>query len=244
MIKLKDYKKELESMNKEIKILPDGYLTKKRKFYYRGINGKEIGITKKPELIHQLCRQRYLLTRQKQLTNNISIASYYIQNLDTTTPNEIISKLPSAYQDLPISYFFHPSVADWLAESYETNPYPLEEPGYESKNGIVFRTKSEYLISILLDEYDIPYRYDAEITLGNKTKYADFIIKNPFNGKIFIWEHFGALDKPEYIQGMNKKMNLYMKHGYIPFDTLIYTFEIDVKDHSRLRYLIENVIFN
>ena len=240
---LKNCKRELKMMNKQIQILPHGYLGKKRKFYYHALNGKEIGITKDPELISQLCRKRFLLARKEQITNNISTITQFINSIDKSTPKELIRNLPNAYQDLPISYFFHPSVADWIDAPYEKNPHPLQEPGFESKNGIIFRSKSEYSIGNQLDGYDIPYRYDAEITLGKQKIYANFLIKNPFNGELYIWEHLGTLNHLGDIEEMNEKINLYMEHGYIPFDTLIYTFEVDVNDDSRLQNLIEDIIF-
>jgi hypothetical protein len=93
-----------------------------------------------------------------------------------------------------------------------------------------------------LEENGIPYQYDVALTLDKKTIYPDFTIKNPFNGKLILWEHFGALNQPSYEQRMNDKMRLYMKCGYIPFETLIDTFEFDVGNRCRLLDLIEHII--
>lgn len=95
------------------------------------------------------------------------------------------------------------------------------------------------LIANQLEFYNIPYRYEAAITLGHQTKYPDFIIKKPSNGKLILWEHFGAFHQPNYVQKMNEKMNLYTKYGYIPFETIIYTFELDIRIPHRLQGLIE-----
>ena len=238
--KLTNYKKELEAINEELTTLPEGYLLKRKKFYWQVINGKEIGITKSPKIIQQLCRKKYLLVRQKQLTHNFSTPLNQLNKLDNRTPSEIIQEFSKAYQGLPKKYFFHPSIEPWLSKVHKMNPYPIESI-YHTKNGIQLRSKSELLIANLLEEYEIPYKYDIAFALGEKTIYPDFQIKNLFTGKFIIWEHFGALNQPSYEQQMHSKMEGYTKRGYIPFETLIYTFEFDI-DSSRLQSLIENVI--
>ena len=98
------------------------------------------------------------------------------------------------------------------------------------------------MIANLLEEHDIPYHYDAEITLATKKIYPDFVIKHPFTGENIIWEHFGALHQEGYEEKMNNKMKLYLKHGYVPFETLIYTFEFDVIGNRRLEDLVQGIL--
>jgi len=241
---LKKLKKKLAKVNKELQKMPDGRLKRRGMFYYHIIGEKEIGITKNPRLIRKLCRKKHLLSLKKQLENNIPVISRHLGKLDETTEKEMVSALSNTYQGLPISYFLYSSaIDDWLAEPFEKNPFQLKKgEGYATETGIVFRSKSEYIIATILDSYNIPYRYEAAITLGNKTEYPDFIIMNPFTETLIIWEHFGAIHLPEYVEKMNDKMNRYMKNGYIPFKNLICTFEPDINEISRLHVLIENII--
>ena len=242
--KLKNCEKELEEINEELQTVPAGSLVKKGLFYYHSINGKEIGITNNDELIRMLCRKKYLIARKRQLDNNIPIISRYLNKLDTSTPKSIIRSLPNAYQGMPDSYFYHQSIEDWLSMPYPKNQYRTDEWDYFSNNGIPVRSKSEVLIANQLENYHIPYRYEAAITLGKQTKYPDFTIKNPFNGQLIIWEHFGAFNQQDYDKKMNNKMNLYLKHGYILFENLILTFEFDIRNDRRLKDLIENIILD
>lgn len=242
IVKLNNCKKELEAVNEELKALPAGSLVKRRSFYSHAANEKEIGITGNTELIRKLGRKKYLLIRQKQLSNNISVLSRAVNKFDNTTQEKIIDSFPETYQQLPDTYFFHPSIESWQAGSCQRNPYQPEECKYISKSGTSLRSKSELLIANLLEEYGIPYHYDVALKLGNKTIYPDFIIRNPHNGKLIIWEHFGALNQTGYGQKMNDKMDLYMKHGRTPFENLIYTFEFDIRNRHRLEYMIENII--
>jgi len=237
---LKESEEELIMIDKELAALPPGQLIKRKKYYCYKYNGEEVAITKNPKLIEELLRKRYLLERKAQLEQNISIISRVITKLDTKTPKELIQQLPKAYQDMPSHHFYHPSIKEFLEKSYPKNPFPME--GYHTKNGIQVRSKSEAIIGSKLEEYDIPYRYEIPLILGNQKKYPDFTIKNPFTGKTVIWEHFGALNQPEYEQKMNNKMTLYLKSGYTPLKNLIYTFEFDIKTPKRLKNLIEQVI--
>lgn len=231
---------ELESVDQELKQMPKGHLAKRRAFYCHVAGEKAIGITKNKDLIRRLCRKKYLLTRKKQLENNLSIVSQVVERFDVATPKETIESFSKSYQGLTESYFFHSSINEWLEEPYKKNPYPVEGGGnFFSNNGTALRSKSEVLIANQLEKYNIPYRYDSAFTLGGQTKYPDFVIKKPYTGETIIWEHFGALHQPGYEQKMNEKMELYMKHGYIPFENLIYTLEFDVKKPQRLQYLIE-----
>jgi len=236
------YEKWLSTINAELLILPKGRGAKKGTRFYHVVNGKEIGITKNTELIRMLCRKRYLLALKKRLEKNISI-SKPISKLISIKPEEIIRSLPESFQSMPISYFYHPSVEKWLTRPTKENTH--EGKTYEIKEGVVVRSKSEYMIGGLLESYinmyNFLYLYEPVLTLDGRTKFPDFIIIDLFTGKVIIWEHFGALHEPEYEKEMNKKMELYLANGFIPFETLIYTFEFDMNTR-RLKDLIENII--
>ena len=242
MVEWKRYKRELDAIQKECETLPAGRLAKKGGFYYHVTDGKEMGITRNPALIQSLCRKKYLLAREKQLDDNMSTISQGIDKWNDATPEEMIRSFSHVYQSVPGEYFFHPSIQRFLEKPSVKNPYQLEEGVLFSKNGVPVRSKSEMLIANQLEDYNIPYRYEDAITLGKQTKYPDFTIKNPFNGKIVFWEHFGVLHHPGYEQKMNDKMSLYLEYGYIPFETIIYTFEFDVRRARRLQDLIEQII--
>jgi len=229
----------LSAVTAELLKLPAGRLVQRGKRYYHVVNEKEVGITKKPELIQQLRRKNCLLNLKKRLEKNVLIFSKAISNLVSINPEEIIRTLPASYQDVPISHFNHPTIEKWLARPRKENTFKGKK--YEVKKGVKVRSKSEYMIACLLDEYGIFYLYEVVITLDGETISPDFIIINLFTGKIIIWEHFGALHESKYAKKMNTKMGLYLNHGFIPFETIIYTFEFDM-NISRLKKLIEDVI--
>jgi len=233
------YKKKLSAVNAELLTLPEGCLVIRGTRYYHVVDGKTIGITKNTSLVRLLYRKKYLLSFKKMLDKNISIISKPASKLHALTHEEIIRTLPASFQEAPSSHFLHSSIEPWLAKSYQKNSYAGRK--LETKNGIEVRSKSELMIANLLEDYNIPYHYEAAFTLAGQTKYPDFIIKQPFDGKLIIWEHFGALHLPKYEETMNDKMELYLANNFIPFETIIYTFEFDMNTR-RLKNLIENII--
>ena len=238
---LNKIKSEIEALSTELETLPKGHLNKRGEFYSHTINNKDTGITKNKELIQLLCRKKYILARIKQLQKNLSGS---IIEFDDTLPRDMIKSFSKTYLDVPISYFYHPLMDAWLREEQDPNPYPIKGGYYTTYNKVHVRSKSEQITGSLLEKYGIPYRYENKLTLGSKNKYPDFFIKNPFTGKEIIWEHFGGapINQQEYEESMLKKINLYLKQGYIPNDTIIFTFEIDIETEHRLEGIIENII--
>lgn len=87
------------------------------------------------------------------------------------------------------------------------------------------RSKSEAMIAMSLYVQKIPYRYECELNLGSITLFPDFTIRHPETGEIFYWEHFGMMDKSEYVKNASDKISLYMKYGIYPNDKLLVSYE-------------------
>lgn len=241
-LELQKAKQELEAIEQELKNLPAGHLVKKGNSYYHGFGKKEMTITKNPHLIRQLYRKRYLFVRRKQLKHDIKLLESIRPKLLLKTPQQILASLSKTYQSLSITNAYHSSVEAWLATDYAKNTHPIKGQGYTTKGGVIVRSKSEWIIATALEENNIPYRYDALIKLGHKTKSPDFTILHPYTGEIIFWEHFGALHESNYEAEMNEKMNLYYKNGYIEGVNLIYTFEAHVQDPYRLQKIIDDIL--
>jgi len=242
---LERYKKELDSINKELESLPLGSLIKRRSSYCLKYKGKERGITGQPEVIQQICRREYLKVRKKQLEHNFSIlhGSRRSAKLDLRSPSDLIAKLSTIYQDFPISHFYHPKTLNWLEKQPPTNSYKPEDLIYTSMGGTKLRSKSERDIANQLEQQGLLYHYESLAHLGGKRIYPDFIVRNPYSHYFILWEHFGAFHQPNYIQSMNQKMTLYRENGYTLLHNLIYTFESDTQDPSQLKDLIQQVMF-
>jgi len=236
---LEAYLKEIDDMNKEFETLPMGYLVQKKSTYYHVIDRKQVGISKNTALIKQLCRKKYLLIRKVQIETNISATSP--EELDTRTPQELIASLPKAYRTVPVSYFYHPSIEEWLTKPWRKNELYPESAIYEH-NDINFRAMAERIIAEQLDKYGLLYRYDPVYNLGNEQVSPDFLVKNPWNAKTVIWEHFGLLNSDKYAKSMNRKMGIYTELGYTQSKNLIATYQYHIEKVERIQELIEQVI--
>lgn len=231
--------KDLKEINQELATLPIGYLVQKANSYYHVTNEQHKAITKNIPLIKQLCRKRYLLLRCSQLELNMS--ARHPSHLDTRRPQELIATMPKAYQTVPISYFYHPKVNDWLEKPYKTNTLFPENAIYPY-NGINFRSMAERTIAQQLDHYQLLYQYEPTFNIGSKQISPDFFIKNAFSNKDIIWEHYGAFNHEKYADAMNDKMDTYIKLGFTPSKNLIATYQYHIRNTDRLRELIEQII--
>lgn len=240
-LSIKHYEQELSAIEKELAALPSGSLRLKKNFFvhFCPTTKKEKGITKNISLQKQLARKAYLLARQSQLKNNLAQP---LNKHDFRKPHELIRDLPTAYQNLPAEYFYHQDVDKFLAKPPRFNTLFQEDAKY-LHNHINYRTLSEREIARKLDENNIPFYYDIRFNTGTEDLSADFYLKNPFNGKIFLWEFFGAFHTSDYGKKMNDKMTAYRKIGFTEGDNLIATFEYHLRDTDLIQEIIDTIIW-
>ena len=232
--------KELHEINGELTHLLEGKLYARKGVFHYKIGRKEIGITKQPNLIRQLCRRAYLQARKSQLENNLYQP---VAKNDNRTPRQLIAELPNAYQSVPEEYFYHAKVENFLAKPPRFNTLNPEQEKY-LHNGIKYRSLSEREIAVKQTANNLLFYYDARFNLGFAEISADFYIMNPFTGKYFLWEFFGAFNKPNYGAHMNDKMAHYRQINFVEHDNLIVTFEHHLRDTTIIQELIDNIIWS
>lgn len=95
-----------------------------------------------------------------------------------------------------------------------------------TSRGEFVRSKAEYNIAEALFRAGIPYRYEPDyLTDDGVNQKPDFIVLNVSTGEEFYWEHFGMMDRPDYVKKFMNKMNSYELSGLYPGNGLIVTFE-------------------
>ena len=240
---LKHYETEISTIKKELRGLPAGALVIRGTYYCVKDGSSERGITRDREKVRQLARKAYLSQRLKNLEWNYSLIITPFQLFKTEDPMEIIAGLSSACRSLPLHCFFHPSVQQLQESPFSSDASHSDGLIYLTDSGLRVRSKSERTIANLLDCFDVPYRYEAALTLGGKVRYPDFTIFRPFDGKLFLWEHFGLMDNEDYRKKVSEKLALYAQGGFFPFDRLICTYEHDLHDPSRIEMLIKAFLF-
>ncbi|MCR5010409.1 MAG: hypothetical protein K6A91_05690 [Clostridia bacterium] len=119
---------------------------------------------------------------------------------------------------------FPKSGGAWERGPYEKLNYRPEELRHTTSRGLRVRSKSELLIAEALYRYDLPFRYEQVYRTGNISISADFTIRRA-DGKVFIWEHEGLINKRSYIEWQRKKAELYASVGFYLWDNLIVTYD-------------------
>lgn len=113
----------------------------------------------------------------------------------------------------------------WAREKYPKNNSFLQNCIHRTPTGIYVRSKSERDIAVGLYDWQLPNQHDRKFYFENRVVSPDFTIRHPVSGLLILWEHFGRMDDPEYVQKTYEKLDLYMRHGFFPGENLIVTFE-------------------
>lgn len=142
------------------------------------------------------------------------------------SPDSLLTE-DSAYKEL-LAPFFKPAsqeLADWMNAPYTSSaPHP-EQLIHATLTSVKVRSKSESMIATLLQQNNIPFRYECPLMLGNAIFHPDFTIRHPQTGSSYYWEHFGMMDDPNYVKNSISKLQLYVSHQIIPSIQLITTYE-------------------
>ena len=116
-------------------------------------------------------------------------------------------------------------IQEWLNQPFARNQYYLENAVHDSLRGDKLRSKSEVLIANALYHAGLPYFVDIEMRIDGTPMYPDFLILRPSDKKEFIWEHFGLMSDPIYVDNAVKKIHMYDDLGFHIGDNFIVTFE-------------------
>lgn len=235
---LADYKKMERAYRRELARLPKGQLSirtmgSKKKNYVHVLpadiecGGKQIrkGITKKPELIQQLARKKYLQQALSMLEQNIPALERLVKLHRAPTADNILKNLPQAYRELPARSFLPEQRRKdaWADEPYDQSTYKPEERIHTTARGLGVRSKSEVIIADRLDAYEIPFHYEEMLYIENHSFSPDFTILRKTG--IVYWEHCGLVNDAAYMQHHKWKLEMYEKAGIVPWKNLIITYD-------------------
>ena len=225
--------KKMQSIERQQKKLPEGKLicshTGKYCKWECSDGKKKTYIPKKDRaLAEKLAAKKYLSALWNDLAHEKYAIDLYLRRHfnHKSEVDQLLTGSPEVEKLL--SPYFSPlskELDEWMKDSYETNPKNPEHLTHKVSTNEIVRSKSEAMIIKILKQYNIPYRYEAKLTLGNTIIYPDFIIRHPKTGEYFYWEHFGLLDKSSYVKDMHFKLQTFTSHGIMPGINLIVTFE-------------------
>ena len=249
---------ELKVIEEKLEKAPEGRLTickcKSRAYYFITVEDKESNKIKKYlpksniKLIKALAVKRFNLYRKKELINELNAIDAYfaVRNKlsksvkKNAEENVELKKLVFANEKTYDDY-----VEKWLNEPFEPNPKNRNYLVVPTNTDEKVRSKSEAMIYNKLLESGLPFVYEKPININGEIRYPDFTILDPNTRKIYFYEHFGMLDKPDYINDFTYKMNLYTRNGILLNHNFIMTYEtnnipFDIKQVDEIIDRIKN----
>ncbi len=229
-------RKIIEEKEKALSSAPDGALKisySHGKVQYKQIqaggNKKECHIPSGDMiLVRQLAQKKYDEKILKKAKREICTISRLISQYESGTCDDLYNGLSDVRKKLivPVMVPDDEFIKMWLDDPYEGLGFEEGSKEYYSSAGLRVRSKSESSIADKYDEYSIPMKYEKPLILkGYGVVYPDYTLLNVRLRKIYIHEHMGMMDDPEYAENNTKKLLSYQRNGYFPGKNLILTFE-------------------
>lgn len=227
----KRLEKELESIQNQICNFPNGKLLCVHNGNYvkwHKSDGHRITYIPKKnrKLAEQLAMKKYLCLKEKELIKKQDAIQTYLQQCESENKAEGLYELPEyAELLLPFGNPESQELKEWMQAPYMRNPVCPEQLVHKTSSGILVRSKSEAIITMLLHMYQIPFRYECALQLGESTVFPDFTIRHPQTKQFYYWEHFGMMDNDSYSTKALSKLRLYIANEIFPSIQLITTYE-------------------
>lgn len=224
----KQLNKLIQETKRMLKDLPSGKLVCSGNKCYLSDGRQKVYIKKKDkELAQQLAKKKYLSALLEDLEKEKSATDMYLRHYPKIKKSEQLFMESDIFQNLLSSYFSPLSIEldNWMKSPYTTNTKHPEHLTLKVGPNEFVRSKSEAMIAKLLKQHQIPYRYECKLVLDDMEIYPDFTIRHPKTGELYIWEHFGLLDNPQYLKNMHTKMQTYTANNFLPGINLITTYE-------------------
>lgn len=183
----------------------------------------------KRDLVKELALKRYYEDRISAYQKEIKALDHYLAN-SPKDPDDLYRKHPALLALLPEEISTCENIIEWDEAGCDKNKDHPENLIIQTLKGDRVRSKSEAMIADELFRSKIPYIYEKKLVVGTETFSSDFTVMNKRTGQVYIWEHFGKMNDPKYVENnCIYKMNKYLRAGYVPGINFITTYE-DIKN--------------
>ena len=133
--------------------------------------------------------------------------------------------------------------SQWVLSDYVQSDYMPDEKIHTTSRNLKVRSKSELIICEIFYKYGIEFRYEEVMYINGRRLVPDFTIRRRSDGKIFYWEHCGMMEKPKYRKRYFDKRDLYEFCDIVPWDNLIFTYDMDGSiDSNYIEAIVKTVL--
>ena len=204
-------------------------------FYVRRPGSKEKYVPMaKSYRYKRLAQKKYAYKLLPALKRDRAVLGDLLSEYSWSSEAELADLLPAVLVDLCGAGFGSTStiIKKWLAQTWTESPYAGEPPDHQTLSGHMVRSKSEELIANALLKHGQAFHYEKPLLLKSageagiaRRVYPDFSILRKRDLVEVYWEHFGRMDDPEYAEKAVRKIQAYIRAGFIPGKNLIITCE-------------------
>lgn len=211
--------------------------------------------TKDNPTVQQLQRRRLLQELVSNIEADLKALDELIAAYRSTDTVSVMNTLPDTYC-MDLSSLFpidmRQRISNELLQHYglqlieRKKPLHPEHKTQRTATGIWVRSKSEVAIVNSVFSRSIVHIYEPLLLrtikeTGQKVFLApDLLLVSPIDGSLIIWEHWGLLSKPGYLERNMSKMKDYHAAGFTPGNNLIIT--SDTRDGDLDSFQIERIL--
>lgn len=177
----------------------------------------------------------YKLAQKDYDKKVLLLAEQEIKQIDRFLSKYSPSKLSNEYSGLskerkelivPIAMSNVDYAKIWQEEVYIGKEFMDNAKEYYTRKGERVRSKSEIIIANMLNDNNIPYRYEYPLEMKNGIRiYPDFTVLNMRTREVKYLEHLGMMDDEEYRENALERMKLYEKNGYLLGKDVLVSYE-------------------
>lgn len=201
--------------------------------FWAYLRGKQVGITGNMDRVYSLARKTYLKLRL-----------YGLQHMDgdqwATEIEALLQSFASAGLDV-LRIVLTKAQYEWASNPQSQKTNRKEQLEYKTDGGVYVRSKSERFIGNLLEKFGIPYRYEPELRIGNRTFHPDFVIMTT-DGRLIILEHLGRTDLHNYLEDNVDRLAAYATQNRFIGRNVFLSFEADVKSVEAFMPIIHQIM--
>lgn len=204
-------------------------------YYIRrsGKDGNGIYISKEnKDLAILLANREYLIKVLKEIESEIKCLGKFTKKWKDKSLCSVYEKFSTGKRLLitPLIFTNEQYAENWKKQDYPKKPFTESAVEFYTSTGIRVRSKSEIILAETLTRLEIPFRYEFPVKMKTKNDvqivfHPDFYCLNVRTREEVIWEHFGMMDNPEYVENVVEKIDIYHENDYFEGENLIFTME-------------------